>query len=250
MNFFKEQIVLFQKALEDFTGTQIHSDDLKRAVALHNQQRALVRELYGLRKPSPPLISGTEMLKVLVALMSIPVVEGNALLEEVLSEVKTRSNPNQSKHRLMIWGSLIDHSAFTDLIESSGFNIVVEDTAIGTRPFWHDIEATPDPLDGVADHYLNEVLCPRTFRETGLSYQADNESRFGYLKEFAHYWKVDGVFANIVRNCDIHGYEVPAIKDYLGGVGLPVLVIEQDYSTTSLETLRTRFEAFAERLDG
>ncbi len=250
VTFFRDQIALFQKALEDFCGTQIHPDDLKRAIALHNQQRALVRQLYGLRKPNPPLISGTEMLKVLIALMSIPAAEGNTLLEEVLEEVQTRPNPHRSKRRLMIWGSLIDHSAFTELIESSGFNIVVEDTAIGTRPFWHDIETTANPLDGVADHYLNEVLCPRTFRETGPNYRADAQLRFNYLKEFATYWKVDGVYANIVRNCDIHGYEVPVIKDYLNELGLPVLVIEQDYSTTSLQTLRTRFEAFAESIDG
>jgi benzoyl-CoA reductase subunit C len=56
------------------------------------------------------------------------------------------------------------------------------------------------------------------------------------------------VYANIVRNCDIHGYEVPIIKDYLSGLGLPVLVIEQDYSTASMESLRTRFQAFSEAI--
>jgi benzoyl-CoA reductase/2-hydroxyglutaryl-CoA dehydratase subunit BcrC/BadD/HgdB len=149
---------------------------------------------------------------------------------------------------LLIWGSLIDNSAFYELIESTGLNIVLEDTAIGTRPFWHDIETTKDPLSGIAEHYLKEVLCPRTFRDSGSNYKQDSEMRFGYLREFAKYWKVDGVYANIIRNCDIHGYEVPAIKDYLEGIGLPVLVIEQDYSTASLETLRTRFQAFAETI--
>lgn len=248
--FFKEQIILFQKTLEEFSATRIRPYDLRQAIALHNQQRALVRELYGLRKPSPPLISGTEMLQVLIAVMSIPVTEGNDLLQAVIHEVTTRANPHEAKHRLLIWGSLIDHASFTDLIESSGFNIVVEDTAIGTRPFWHDIGITADPLDGISDHYLKEVLCPRAFRETGSSYQADSDGRFNYLKEFAKHWNVDGVFANIIRNCDIHGYEVPVIKDYLNALGLPVLVIEQDYSTAALETLRTRFEAFAENLEG
>ncbi len=250
VTFFKEQINLFQLELEKFTGTRIRFDALKRAIALHNQQRALVRELYELRKPDPPMISGTEMLQVLIALMSIPVTEGNTLLKEVLDEVRSRPNPHRPQHRLLIWGSLIDHTAFTGLIESSGFNIVVEDTAVGTRPFWHAIETTEDPLDGIADHYLNEVLCPRTFRETGPTYQADAGKRFGYLKEYAAHWRAEAVFANIIRNCDIHGYEVPVIEDYFGLLGLPVLVVEQDYSTASLETLRTRFEAFAERIDG
>ncbi|MCP4231001.1 MAG: 2-hydroxyacyl-CoA dehydratase, partial [bacterium] len=194
------------------------------------------------------MISGSEVLQVLIALMCMPVEEGNTLLKEVIQEVKERPNVNEKKSRLLIWGSLIDNTAFTDLIESSGLNIVIEDTAIGTRPFWHDIEETPDPLYGVAEHYLKEVLCPRTFRDTGPSYKEDSEMRFNYLKEFANHWKVDGVFANIIRNCDVHGYEVPIVKDYFEGLGLPVLAIEQDYSTAALETLRTRFQAFAETI--
>lgn len=248
VNFFKEQLQYFQTALETFIGKKITLDDLKRAIELHNQQKAIVRKLYDLRKPDPPLISGTEVLQVLIALMSIPVAEGNTLLKQVIKEISTRKNPHQKKSRLLIWGSLIDHTAFTKLIESAGFNIVIEDTAIGTRPFWHDIENTQDPLDGVAEHYLKEVLCPRTFRETGASYKKDSDTRFTYLKEFAKHWKVDGVFANIIRNCDVHGYELPVIQDYLQTLDLPVLAIEQDYSTAALETLRTRFQAFAETI--
>lgn len=244
--FFKEQIVYFKEALEKFAGATIKPEALKNAIALHNKQRALVRDLYALRKPDPPLISGSEVLQVLIALMSIPVEEGNSLLQEVIEEVKLRRPSREKQCRLLIWGSLIDNITFTQLIESSGLDIVIEDTAIGTRPFWHDIDKTDDPLDGVAEHYLREVLCPRTFRESQPTYQEDSDMRFNYLKEFAQHWKVDAVFANIIRNCDVHGYEVPIIKDYLEELGLPVLVIEQDYSTASLEALRTRFQAFAE----
>jgi len=248
IDFFKEQIGYFQGEVEKFVGEKIKPEALKNAISAHNHQRALVRDLFGMRKPDPPLISGTEVLKVLVAIMHMPVEDGNRLLTEVIQEIKERDNVQEKKSRLMIWGSLIDNAAFTELIESSGLNIVLEDTAIGARPFWHDIRETADPLEGVAEHYLKEVLCPRTFRDTGPTYSQDADMRFGYLKEFAKYWNVKGVFANIIRNCDIHGYEVPIVKDYLEGLGLPVLVIEQDYSTASLESLRTRFQAFAEAI--
>ena len=248
VDFFRDQIEYLQKELEKFVGHETSPAALRDAIAAHNRQRALVRQLYELRKPNPPMLSGTEMLKVLIASMTMSVEEGNLMLSEVIEEIKTRTNNGEKKSRLMIWGSLIDNTVFTELIESSGLNIVIDDTAIGTRPYWHDIEETENPLQGIAEHYLKEVLCPRTFRDSGKDYAQDSESRFGYLKEFAKYWKVDGVFANIIRNCDIHGYEVPVVKDYLEGLGLPVLIIEQDYSTASLESLRTRFQAFAENI--
>ena len=249
LDYFKLQLSYFQETLEEFTGQKIGPERLRETIALHNKQRALVRKLYDLRKPDPPLISGSEMLQVIISLMMIPIEEGNALLEEVIAEVSARKDGVEKKNvRLLVWGSLIDNTAFTDLIESSGFNIVVEDTALGVRPFWHDIEATEDPLEGLAKHYLEEVKCPRTFTQTGPSYKEDLENRFNYLREFANHWKVNGVFGNIIRNCDPHGYEVPAIRDYLEALGLPVLIIEQDYSTAALEPLRTRFQAFAETI--
>ncbi|MBW2200821.1 MAG: 2-hydroxyacyl-CoA dehydratase [Deltaproteobacteria bacterium] len=249
VDYFKLQLSYFKETLEEFTGKKISPERIRETIALHNKQRALVRDLYNLRKPDPPLISGSEMLQVVIALMMIPIEEGNVLLKEVIEEVSARKDVVEKKTgRLLIWGSLIDNTAFTDMIESAGFNIVIEDTALGVRPFWHDIEDTEDPLMGLAKHYLEEVKCPRTFAQTGSSYKEDLENRFSYLKEFANHWKVNGVFGNIIRNCDIHGYEVPAVRDYLEGLGLPVLIIEQDYSTAALEPLRTRFQAFAERI--
>ena len=249
VDYFKLQLSYFKETLEEFTGKKISPERIRETIALHNKQRALVRDLYNLRKPDPPLISGSEMLQVVISLMMTPIEEGNALLKEVIAEVSARKDIVAKKTgRLLIWGSLIDNTAFTELIESAGFNIVIEDTALGVRPFWHDIEATEDPLEGLAKHYLEEVKCPRTFAQTGPSYKEDLDNRFGYLKEFAKHWKVNGVFGNIIRNCDIHGYEVPAVRDYLEALGLPVLIIEQDYSTAALEPLRTRFQAFAETI--
>ncbi len=62
----------------------------------------------------------------------------------------------------------------------------------------------------------------------------DLGNRLSCLQEFVKYWNVNGVFGNIVRSYDIHGYEVPLVKDYLEALGLPVLIIEQDYSTGPL----------------
>jgi len=249
VDYFRDQLGYFRQKLEECAGKKLDDDQLRESIRLHNRQRALVRELYDLRKSDPPLITGSETLQVIIALMMIPPEEGNQLLEEVLAEVNTRPDkPAKKTGRLLVWGSLIDNTAFTDLIESSDLNIVVEDTALGVRPFWHDIEETGDPMVGLARHYLEEVKCPRTFVPSGPSYKEDLENRFGYLKEFAQHWKVNGVFGNIIRNCDPHGYEVPLVRDYLEALGLPVLMIEQDYSTAALETLRTRFQAFAETI--
>jgi len=250
----KELLKEFKKTLEAFTEKKITAVGLKKAIKAHNQQRALVRELYELRKPDPPLISGIEALQVMVALVSLPVEEGNELLEQVISEVKQRKDGPQKKPvRLLVWGSIIDDTSLIEMIERLDANLVMDDTCVGSRAYWSGVELTKDPLDGLAYRYLVQLKCPRTFREvtfgeTKKDYMADLEGRFGYLRDYAKEWNAKGVILQSVRYCDIHGYEVPGVKDYLDHVGLPNIYIEHSYTEAALAPLRTRVQAFLETL--
>jgi len=207
-----------------------------------------------LRKPDPPLISGTETLQVIKALMSIPVEEGNELLKQVITEVKERKDgPQKKPARLLIWGSTIDDTSLIEIIETAEANLVVDDHCGGTRAYWTDVELTEDPIDGLAYHYLVELRCPRTYvdavyGETSKDYMADLESRFGYIKDYAKGWNVNGVILQSVRYCDCHGFETPQIKDYLDSLGLPNTYLEHDYSEGALAALRTRVQAFVEMI--
>jgi bcr-type benzoyl-CoA reductase subunit C len=248
----KGLLMSFQKSLESFTGKKLTPRKLKTAIRAHNRQRALVRELYDLRKPDPPLISGTETLQVIVALMSLPVEEGNSLLKEVMDEVKERRDVPSKKHgRLLLWGPVMHDKALIEMIESLDANVVVDDTCVGSRAYFADVKLTDDPLDGLAYRYLVELKCPRTFREsvfgeTRKDYKKDLASRFSYLGDYAGDWKANGAILEAVRYCDSHGYEVPAVKEYLSSIGLPSIYLEHSYSEAALAPLRTRVQGLLE----
>ena len=248
----KELLIDFQKSLESFTGREISVNKLKESITKHNEQRRLVRELYDLKKPDPPLISGTETLRVMKALMSLPVEEGNALLQEVITEIKERENPVPEKPaRLLVWGPVIDDVTFIEMIENLDASVVMDDTCVGSRAFFPDVPLTDDPLEGLAYHYLEDLKCPRTLRDSNINgttkgYNADLETRFGYIGDFARGWNVNGVILQALRYCDSHGYEVPQIKDYLDSIGLPNIYLEHDYSKAALGPLMTRIQAFTE----
>ena len=249
---FREQLKGFKDSMESYTGKRLSPDRLEEAILAYNRQRVLVRQLYDLRKVDPPLISGVETIQVMVALMSIPADEGIELLEQVIGEVKQRKDGPQSKPaRLLIWGSILDNIALVEMIENAGANVVMDDTCVGSRASFADVELTDDPFDGLAHRYLVDIKCPRTFREgtygeTKKDYFADLESRFGYIHDYAREWNARGVILQSLRYCDIHGYEVPALRDYLDHVGLPNIYLEWDYSQAALAPLRTRVEAFLE----
>jgi bzd-type benzoyl-CoA reductase N subunit len=252
LEYFRGNINDYRKSLEDFTGAKITPARLRQAVAAHNEQRAMVRELYELKKPDPPLVSGSETLQVLKSVMSLPVEEGNALLREVIDEVKSRPNRLTRKGaRLIVWGSIIDDTAMIDMVESLDANVVMDDTCVGSRAFFTDVPVTEDPLDGLAQHYLVDIRCPRTFREATpgagkKDYRGDLEARFGYLRHYAREWNVNGAILQSVRYCDGHGYEVPGVKDYFADMGIPTVYLEHNYSVSALAPLRTRVQGLTE----
>jgi len=247
--FFRAELETFKTSLERFSGRQITTEELKRSIRLYNEQRALVRGLYQLRKRDPPLLSGTEMTKVIVAVMSTPVTEANELLRGVIKEVEGRGNGCQKKPaRLMICGTGNEDITFIEMVEESGANVVIDDLCFGIRPYWWQVEESDDPLASIARSYLEKLNCPRTFRQSPGSHQEDLENRFGYLYEFAKDFKVNGVILYILRYCDTHAFDAPDVKEYLQGKGLPVLEIEGDYPTPSLTRLKTRVQAFLEMI--
>jgi benzoyl-CoA reductase subunit C len=253
LEYFKGQLNDFRKTLEAFTGKKLSADKLEAAIKLHNQQRALVRELYELTKPSPPLISGAEIAQVLKALTSLPVVEGNDLLTETITEVKNRTDgPEKKPARLLIWSSILDDIDIMQVFEAKA-NVVMSESCGGIRAYRAGVKSTDEPLEGLADYYLNEITCARTFRqailgETKKDYAQDLQSRFGYLKGIIRDWKIDGAIMLLVRYCDPFAFEMPSLKDYFDSIGVPSTYIEYDYTTGALAPLRTRVEAFLETI--
>lgn len=253
LEYYRGQIGDFKKSLESFAAKELSSDKVKAAIRLHNRQRALVRELYELTKPEPPLISGTEILQVVKALMSLPVTEGNELLDQAISEVQGRTDgPQKKPARLLVWSSTLDDIDIMQIFEA-GANVVIDESCGGIRAYRADVMLTDDPLDGLTHYYATEITCARTFREAvfgeaSKDYMVDLESRFGHLKHIAKEWNADGAIFLLVRYCDPFAFEMPSIKDYFDSFGIPSTYIEYDYTQGSLAPLRTRVEAFLETI--
>jgi len=253
MAYYKGQLEDFKKTLEAFTGKKLTGGKLKAAITSHNRQRGLVQELHELTKPAPPLISGTEILQTIKAVMSLPVAEGNELLEQVGNEVKKRSDgPKKKPARLLIWSSTLDDVDIMQVFEDKA-NVVMDESCGGIRPFRGNVRLTTEPLDGIADYYMKEITCARTFRqaklgETTKDFATDLQSRFGYLKGIVKDWKINGAILLLVRYCDPFAFEMPAVKNYLDRIGIPSTYIEYDYTVGALAQLRTRVEAFLETI--
>ncbi len=251
MKFTIAELHTFKRSLEKYIGREISTADLRRSIELYNEQRALVRQLYAFRKQPKPPISGTQMIRVMVAIMSLPVTEANALLTKIINDLASTPGEHvggKAGPRLMIHGTGNDETTFLQVVENAGANVVVDDLCFGTRSCWFEVPCTEDPLVGIAEAYLNEIRCPRTYRESPGSPEADLENRFGHIHQLAKEFDVRGVIIYVLRYCDTHAFDAPVLKKYLEGKGLAVLHLDEDYPTSSVGRLTTRVQAFLETL--
>jgi len=247
LNFYKALLNTFRTSLSKFAGREISDQSLTQAIQLYNQNRAKVRELYELRKASPPLISGAEVTKLLVVAMGIPVEEASELIGTVIEEVKQRGSVlAQKSARIMVVGAQVDNVAFIGLIEDSGAWVVADDLCPGARELFPYVDVTDDPIDGIAERYLRKVYCGRTCMERKGSYQEYMEERFGHIGRSIREFDIDGVVLYIYKYCDPFGFDVPATKSYIESKGTPVLYLEDEYSMSTIGRLRTRIQAFLE----
>ncbi|HOB87517.1 MAG TPA: 2-hydroxyacyl-CoA dehydratase family protein [Bacillota bacterium] len=240
-DFFLRELNFFYESLEQLTGNAPDRDALKKEIEASNANRALIRELYRLRLENPPLIKGSEMMDLLLAGSVIPAEEFTPLLREALEEVKNRDPWKPANPRLLVWGSILDDSTFYRMIEEAGGKVVADDTCIGFRVWEKDIPLTDDPYQGLKEHYFVNFQCPRTDRGPGIQ-------RFQYILDRAREYNVDGVIGYIISFCDPHKLDYPDLRDYLKEADLPMLLIDDNYSFTPGEGIKTRLQAFIEML--
>jgi benzoyl-CoA reductase subunit C len=248
IEFMKEMLHVLIGTLENFLGKKITGEDLARAIIAHNENRTAMRELYNLRKSNPPAISGTEMMHVLIAAMSLPVEESTALIKKVAGDVSQRKVQASSSPRIMISGGHIDNVALMETIEKSGAQVVMDDITIGSKIYWPDVDPIGDPVDALAQRYLRKIKVPTTYTDGGGTYEDSLEARFGHLRRFIDEFKIDGAILYVYKYCDPYGFDVPAMKSFVESRGIPVLYVEDEYSEATLPRIRTRVEAFLEMI--
>jgi len=246
--FFNEELKTYKKSLEEFVGKKITDDDLAGAIQLHNENRNKARAVYEFRKPDPPLITGQELAKTLLACSSLPIEESNRLLDEVLEEVGQRKkSPLGKGPRILIDGACIDNAELAGLVEDLGASVVADTICNGSRDYWPKVDEKKPPIEALADRYLDKLNCPKTYREnkTG-NFEEDIKARFADIGFTAKEFQVDGAIIYLYRYCDPFGFEVPARKAYYELIHVPLLHLEDLYSAGTIGQLKTRIQAFLE----
>jgi benzoyl-CoA reductase/2-hydroxyglutaryl-CoA dehydratase subunit BcrC/BadD/HgdB len=233
--------VQFKEHLEEFLGIRITDEKLRQSIELYNESRALLKNLYELRKLDNPLITGAETMEVLDASFRMPKELFNLCLNDLLRDLSNSTQTHQGKARLMVTGSVLTNPDFIKSIEDLGALVVTDELCTSTR-YWSDpvvLDGDTPPLQAISQRYLNNFPCARMF---------PSDERFNRILELARDFRVDGVISQIIRYCVPYAHDLPLLTRRLQAQGIPTLAIDVEYGTSGSGQIQTRVQAFLEML--
>lgn len=238
---YRKEIAGFIASLEESFQVAITEVRLREAILLHNETRRLQRELYALRAGDAPPLSGAQMLSVMVAGGALPVEAYNALLIRLLEECRSTPGHTGHKVRVMLVGGEIDDPKLVAAIESQGALVVADSLGYGSRAVMKDVACDGDPLTALARYQvLERPADPRIFGTT--------RERNAYVTDRAAEFGVEGVISIRLPQCDHWGFEQVNLGKHLKQHNLPHLALETEYILSGAGQLKTRVQAFAERI--
>jgi benzoyl-CoA reductase subunit C len=237
------QVEEFRKHLEEYLGFIITDEALLKSTLVLNRQRALLKELYELRKLDSPLITGAETMEVLNGTFRMPKEQCNAYLQDLIEDLKKNGRGHKPKARLMLIGSVLNNPEFFKSIEELDTIVVTDELCTSTR-YWSDpvvLEGSENVLEAISRRYLSNFPCARMYPST---------ERFDRIVKLAKEARIDGIISETIRYCVPYAHDIPLLSDRLKSEGLPLLTLDVEYGTSGSGQIRTRVQAFLEMVEG
>jgi benzoyl-CoA reductase/2-hydroxyglutaryl-CoA dehydratase subunit BcrC/BadD/HgdB len=246
LEYFTDRLRVLKDRLQAFTGNEITSERVGRAIELYNKMRGLLKKISLLRRTSDSLLSALDFIKLNHASFYADPAFMVDVLDSVYRELKDKQPAAKTNApRILLLGPNIGYGDYTvlELVKAAGGEIVIEEICEGIRYYWHRIENKGDLFQSLARGYLVDRV-PCAF----MRYSARKRLDFALklVKDFA----VSGVIWYELLCCETYDSESYFFAHEMGERNIPMLILESDYSTAGTGQLKTRIEAFIEIVKG
>ncbi len=241
----------FVEKLEAASGRKITADALRKRIEIVNAKRLAVKRLAAIRKADPAPISGLDALLINQIFFFDDPVRFTEAVNKLCDELEERVKEGagvfpKGTTRILISGCpmAVPNWKVPAIVESSNAVIVGEESCIGERGTQWLTEGQGNTVEEMLDR-----ITERYFR-IDCAVFTPNASRLDHVREMTKKYDAAGVIHYSLQFCQPYIVESGPVERELEKEGIPVFRLETDYSQEDTGQLRTRVEAFVERLQG
>ena len=231
-----------KRSLEAIAGVTISDEHLRSSLAVYNENRALLRELYAIKRETPWLISADEAYTLVAIGGVLPREEHNDLLHALLPMIRARGTKPQDKVRVVFEGGFCEQPPL-DLIRAIGRScyVVDDDLLIGLRWITEVVPVTGDPLFNLARAYLEKS----SYSPVQHDLRKPKEQM---LLERIKSAGAEAAIITAAKMCEPGLEEQVAYTRALDEAGIPYFVSEFEENMTSFDHLEIQLETFVENI--
>jgi benzoyl-CoA reductase subunit C len=231
-----------RRTIEPIAGRAVTEEALRDSLGVYNENRALMRELYAIRREVPWLVAADEAYVLTAIGGLIRREEHNALLRYVLPLLRERRTKRQDRIRVVFEGGFCEQPPL-DLIRAIGRScyVVDDDLLIGLRWLLTDVPRDGDPLRALAEAYIE--------RSTYSPVQHDlRKPKEDMLLRRIRESGAQAAIITAAKMCEPGLEEQVAYTKALERENIPYFVSEFEENMTSFDQLEIQLETFVENL--
>jgi benzoyl-CoA reductase subunit C len=242
VTYLRNEYARLQRAIEEIAGRPVKQDDLRRSLGVFNRNRALLRQLYAIKRETPWLVSADEAYLLVAIGGMIPREEHNELLEAVLPQIAARPNKKQDKIRLVFEGGFCEQPPL-DLIRAIARScyVVDDDLMIGLRWILEDVPLDGDPLFNLADAYLEKSSYSPVQHDL-------RKPKENMLIERIRNSRAEAAIVTAAKMCEPGLEEQVAYLHALDKAGIPYFISEFEEKMNTFEHMEIQLETFVENI--
>ena len=231
-----------QRRIESVAGFEISDEALRHSIEVFNLNRALMRELYEIKRQSPEKIAAEDAYALVALAGILPREEHNELLAYVLPMIRESAAKQEDRIRIVFEGAFCEQPPF-DMVRSIGRSayVVDDDFMIGLRWILSDVRPGKEPLRDLAGAYIDDSSYSPVQHDLRKRKEA-------MLVERVRAANADAVIVTAAKMCEPGLEEQVAYIHGLEKEGIPFFVSEFEENQSSFSDLELQLETFTENL--
>jgi benzoyl-CoA reductase subunit C len=242
--FWHHELETLRADLHGLGGKAVTDEALRHSIAVYNENRRAISELYQARSDRPWIYPTAEIFLLLRAGNVLPPEDHTALIRQYLDLAPQEDDRReQDMSRVVLVGMFCEQPPLGLLLtlERAGCWIVDDDLLLGLRWFGDDIPADGDPLDNLVNAYLAAGA------RTASVYQPEGR-RGGWLVESVHQHNAEGVIFCAPSFCDPALLEQPMLVDALEEHHIPHTQFKYSENTGQFAVIREQAGTFSDSI--
>ena len=242
--YYRRELEDLRKCFEGLAGRPISDDNLRASIAVYNQNRKVVEEVYSLRAQQPWKAPTTEVYLLMRAGMILPVEEHTQLMQDYLAAAEQENRPIRDKTRVVITGSFCEQPPLNLIksIEIAGCHVVDDDYMLVNRWFMGSIPTEGDPIANLVTAFLEQSI------ETSCKYVDTEEKKGRFLVDCVKKRRAEGVIFAAPSFCDPALLDRPMLQHRLAENNIPYIAFKYAENSGQMQPIREQAGTFADSI--